>query len=99
MKPTWHIRSQQIRMLMLLLSLFFASAFAAGSPEQTFQELADEFFDDYLFPHNPSFATQQGIHKFDDRLKDYSKAGVNQNIQLLKQFTEPPLLDFKTKKQ
>ena len=86
MKPTGHIRSQRIRMLMLLLSLFFASAFAAGSPEQTFQELADEFFDDYLFPHNPSFATQQGIHKFDDRLKDYSKAGVNQNIQLLKQF-------------
>src|SRR5258708_32553225 len=35
----------------------------------------DKFFNEYYFPHNPTAATAAGIHKFDDKLEDYSKAG------------------------
>ena len=37
------------------------------------QTLADRFFDEYYFPYNPTAATSAGIHKYDDKLEDYSE--------------------------
>jgi uncharacterized protein (DUF885 family) len=50
------------------------------------QALADRYFDEYYFPHNPTSATSAGIHKYDDQLEDYSAAGVKKRIALLKKF-------------
>lgn len=50
------------------------------------QSLTDRFFDEYYFPFNPSIATYEGIHKFDDQLEDYSQAGVAARVAKLKQF-------------
>ncbi|HWZ34365.1 MAG TPA: DUF885 domain-containing protein [Bryobacteraceae bacterium] len=50
------------------------------------QSLYDRFFDDYYFPYNPTAATSAGIHKYDDKLEDYSRAGVNARIAALKSF-------------
>jgi uncharacterized protein (DUF885 family) len=50
------------------------------------QSLTDRFFDEYYFPFNPSSATSAGIHKYDDQIEDYSKAGVAARVTKLKQF-------------
>jgi uncharacterized protein (DUF885 family) len=46
----------------------------------------DRFFDDYYFPFSPTTATSAGIHKYDDKLEDYSKAGVAKRVTMLKKF-------------
>src|SRR5271169_3816665 len=50
------------------------------------QSLTDRFFDEYYFPFNPTTATAAGIHKYDDKLEDYSKAGVTARVSALKKF-------------
>jgi uncharacterized protein (DUF885 family) len=50
------------------------------------QSLTDRFFDEYYFPFNPTAATAAGIHKFDDKLEDYSQAGNAARISTLKKF-------------
>src|ERR1035438_2862602 len=61
------------------MSLLFRGAVSA-------QSLADRYFDEYFFPYNPTSATAAGIHKYDDRLEDYSAAGVKRRIVILKKF-------------
>lgn len=50
------------------------------------QAVYDRFFDEYYFPFSPTSATSLGIHKYDDRLEDYSKAGVARRVAALKKF-------------
>ena len=50
------------------------------------QSLTDRFFDEYYIPFYPSSATSNGIHKYDDKLEDYSKAGVATRVAMLKKF-------------
>ena len=50
------------------------------------QSLADRYFDEYYFPYNPTGATSAGIHQYDGRLEDYSKAGVAARVAILKKF-------------
>jgi uncharacterized protein (DUF885 family) len=50
------------------------------------QTAYDRFFDDYYFPSSPTTATSAGIHKYDEKLEDYSKAGVTKRIASLKKF-------------
>jgi len=82
----------------LLLSMLAAAPIAGQATEQpqtttastpaadTLQVLTDEYFDKYFFPENPSLATLDGIHTYDDRLEDYSKAAIKNKITTLKQF-------------
>jgi uncharacterized protein (DUF885 family) len=50
------------------------------------QSLADRYFDEYFFPHNPTSATSAGTHKYDDKLEDYSAAGVKKRVAILRKF-------------
>jgi uncharacterized protein (DUF885 family) len=50
------------------------------------QSPIDRFFDEYYFPYNPTTATSSGIHKYDGKLEDYSKAGNATRIASLKKF-------------
>jgi uncharacterized protein (DUF885 family) len=50
------------------------------------QTAYDRFFDEYYFPFSPTSATSAGIHKYDDKLEDYSKAGVARRVAELKKF-------------
>ncbi len=59
---------------------------AAGSGDAALMQLADQYFDDYYFPTRPSDATAAGIHRYDDRLEDFSRAGLRQKIQALHAF-------------
>ena len=79
-------------MLMRLLALLWLclgtlSAGAAGTdmvPADTaFMAMADDYFDNFYFPTNPSQATTAGIHRYDDQLEDFSRAGVERQIKAL----------------
>ena len=50
------------------------------------QTVYDRFFDEYYFPFSPTTATSAGIHKYDDKIEDYSKAGVTKRVAALKKF-------------
>lgn len=64
-----------------------ATAIAAQTPADiAFGKLADEFFDTYYFPTNPTTATATGLHAYDGKLEDYSRAGVDASIAALKGF-------------
>jgi uncharacterized protein (DUF885 family) len=67
--------------------LFFATAFAAppaGDANAAFMHLADEYFDQYYFPANPTTATTVGLHDYDSKLEDYSRAAVDKQVAALK---------------
>ncbi len=59
-------------------------ASAQTAADASFAALADEFFDSYYFPNNPTQATQDGIHRYDDQLEDYSRAQVDREIAALR---------------
>ena len=59
---------------------------ATAQADQAFARLADRYFDTYYLPANPSIATADGYHAYDDKLEDYSRAGVDANILALTQW-------------
>jgi uncharacterized protein (DUF885 family) len=75
--------------LLLLLPILTTSALAAeagdapGVRDAALLQLADEYFDQFYFPENPSAATAEGIHRYDDKLEDLSRAGVDRQIKAL----------------
>jgi uncharacterized protein (DUF885 family) len=58
----------------------------AGSGNAAFTKLADEFFDKYYFPANPTIATATGLHQYDDQLENYSRAQVGRQVESLDKF-------------
>jgi hypothetical protein len=67
----------------MLMSLI---ATLASAQSDVFLKTADQFFDEYYFPFNPTTATASGIHKYDGQLEDYSKAGVAKRTAALKKW-------------
>lgn len=57
---------------------------ATASADQAFTRLADRYFDEFYLPGNPSAATSYGIHKYDGKLEDYSRAGIESEVKALK---------------
>lgn len=57
---------------------------ATMAADQAFARLADNYFDQFMLPTNPSAATSYGIHKYDGKLEDYSRAGVDAEVAALK---------------
>jgi uncharacterized protein (DUF885 family) len=58
---------------------------AAPSGDAALERAVDDLVAD-LFRRNPTMATQAGIHDYDDRLEDLSKAAIAAEIDALKQF-------------
>jgi uncharacterized protein (DUF885 family) len=56
---------------------------ARAAADAAFMALANDYFDHYYFPNNPTAATVAGIHRYDDRLEDYSRAGVERRVKAL----------------
>ena len=62
-----------------LFSIMLAdSLIAQPTPQQV-----DRFFDDVYFKFNPTTGTSTGFHQYDALLEDYSKAGIDSEIQVL----------------
>jgi len=76
------------------LSLAALSAFAAQpqtppttrSDDAKLMALADDYFDSFYFPTNPTTATTDGIHRYDERLEIYTRSGINAQIKTLKAY-------------
>src|SRR4051794_20942672 len=60
---------------------------ARESPDVAFTAVAHEVIDD-LYRRQPSSATYLGIHKYDDRLEDYSRDAVASEVAALRKFRE-----------
>jgi uncharacterized protein (DUF885 family) len=61
-----------------------AATLADAAPaDAAFMALADDYFDNYYFPTNPTIATTAGIHRYDERLEDFSRVGVQRQIKAL----------------
>jgi uncharacterized protein (DUF885 family) len=63
-----------------------SATLSTDSGDQAFMRLADEFFDTYYFPNDPTTATYQGIHDYDSKLEDYSQAGREANVKALQKW-------------
>jgi len=52
--------------------------------DQAFAKLADQYFDAFYLPTNPSAATSYGVHEYDGKLEDFSRAGIASEVKALK---------------
>src|ERR1700674_1562916 len=59
-------------------------AAAGSSADAVLMALADDYFDRFYFPSNPSAATADGIHRYDDRLEDFSRTEVDRQVKALR---------------
>ena len=57
----------------------------AGSGDGAFRQLANEILE-WTYESDPSNATYLGIHKYDNRIADYSAAGVEADVTAIKGF-------------
>src|SRR5690348_6032958 len=55
-----------------------------AAPDRAFAQLADQYFDTFYLPTNPSAATSYGVHEYDGKLEDYSRAGIDAEVKALK---------------
>ena len=76
----------------LLVSLVFCACGSSPPPapappdaNRAFDEVSRSYLED-LYQRRPTFATSLGIHKFDDRLEDYSRKAVDAAVASGKQF-------------
>ncbi len=66
---------------MRLIWLLILVPIMAGA--QTFSEQVDKYFDEVYFRFNPTSGTAAGFHQYDRQLEDYSKAAVDQRLEVL----------------
>ena len=59
----------------------------SGSGDGAFTALSQEYLED-LYRRQPTQATYLGIHKYDDRLEDYSRQAVADGVASARQFRE-----------
>jgi uncharacterized protein (DUF885 family) len=48
--------------------------------------LVDEFLEKVYFPQNPSAATLDGLHQYDAEMEEYSKAGAESQMRVLREY-------------
>lgn len=74
--------------IVMIAVLAATSAQADQAQNVQFEKLADTYFDTLYLPGSPSTATVLGVHDYDARLEDFSRAGINQRIAALEQFAK-----------
>jgi hypothetical protein len=60
-----------------------AAAAPVVSTDAGVMALADDYFDHFYFPSNPTTATLDGVHRYDDRLEDFGRAEVDRQVKVL----------------
>ncbi|HYK38263.1 DUF885 domain-containing protein [Alloacidobacterium sp.] len=58
----------------------------ASDPNAQFRALADQYFEQSTFAYNPTFGTSAGLHQYDSKLENYSRATVDAQITTLQGF-------------
>ena len=65
-----------------------AAATATSAADAALMALADDYFDHFYFPANPTAATYAGVHRYDAQLEDYSRAEVQRQIARLREYRQ-----------
>ncbi|HEV7490101.1 MAG TPA: DUF885 domain-containing protein, partial [Rhodanobacteraceae bacterium] len=74
-----------------------------SAADAAFVRLADEFIDTYFLPNDPANATTVGVHAYDGKLQDFSRAGIDREVATLEAFEkrfaaiDPATLDGQTR--
>jgi hypothetical protein len=66
-------------------SLFVSLPAGEQSAAPAFTQLVDEYFD-YFFRHNPTRATNEGVHDFDHLIDGYTRTDVESEVTATRQF-------------
>jgi uncharacterized protein (DUF885 family) len=83
-----------LRKILIYLSFTFGGIMAATIAAQAqgldtnaqFRALADQYFEQATFTYNPTFGTMAGLHQYDSKLENYSRATVDSQITTLHDF-------------
>jgi uncharacterized protein DUF885 len=59
---------------------------AMKTADASWDALVDEYFDQAYFKYQPTAGTSAGLHQYDSQLEDYSRAGVDKEIEALHRF-------------
>lgn len=62
------------------------TAASSAGIEKTLTLLGDQYFDDYYFKFNPTQGTAAGFHQYDNQLENYSRASLDKQVTVLKDF-------------
>src|SRR5437899_7021184 len=62
------------------------TAAPSASIDKTLALLGDQYFDDYYFKFNPTQGTAAGFHQYDNQLENYSRASLDKQVAVLKDF-------------
>jgi len=83
------------RLIALLATIACATSCASSGPQSTtastetgnaaFDEVSRAFLEE-LYQRQPTWATYLGVHKYDDRLDDYSRNGVDRSVVSARSF-------------
>lgn len=71
---------------LLLATAAVQAATPVGGGDAGLARLADEYLDSHYFPTHPNAATRTGIHLYDDRLQDFSRAAIRREIHALRDY-------------
>lgn len=63
-----------------------AAGAQASDADGQFRALADQYFEQSTFAYNPTFGTSAGLHQYDSKLENYSRATVDAQITTLQDF-------------
>ena len=74
--------------ILCTIGLAGASFPQTSAPPDSWNALADDYIDQALFAKNPSAATAAGVHQYDAQLEDFSGAGIEKQIAILKKFEQ-----------
>ncbi len=71
----------------MMRRLFVAILLAGGLLRaDSWDTLVDRYFNEAVFPYNPSGATEAGIHNFDNSTEDFSRETIRKEVAVLRAF-------------
>jgi uncharacterized protein (DUF885 family) len=81
-----------VKLALVIVFLIASALFAQTEKSQleagSLTQLENRYFDEYYFKFNPTQGTQAGFHQYDNRLEDFSRGAVDQQIAQLKKFRD-----------
>ena len=86
-----------LRRRTLFIALVYAVSFSgtcyaqSSAPSDSWNALGDDYIDQAVFALNPTAATSAGVHTYDAQLEDFSHAGIENQIGILRKFEQRTL--------
>ena len=86
-KPSVNERALALVFILLMLTLCFASSFAAQTADADYEAVAEEYLKGYLAAR-PLRGTALGLHEYDGKITDYSRLALDAELSRLRRFDD-----------